>query len=526
MRSAIAVLAAAVAVRLVIAAIVPLVPDEAYYWEWSRHLAAGYFDHPPAIAWLVRVGTVIAGPTPLGVRLGPIVAGFAGGCAAISLAHRLGGARGAWRMAVLLAVVPLAGVGLVLATPDAPLLASAALLLWAVDHALTETASAGTAGRSTSEARAAPTASATIPYASPTTAGQRGGAGLGWWLAAGAALGLGMCSKYTVVLIPAAVVVACLVSPVLRVEFRRPGPYLASGVAAIVFLPVARWNAEHDWVSFRFQLHHGLGAVSGSAVGRELTLIGGQAGLVSPVLFVLAVAAVGRALTDRHRPRHFVLAVVAVFGWVFFAASAVRRPVEPNWPALAVLPALVLLATWIPSPKWERWEQFGVAIGGAMVVGAYVVALVPIPWLPLRADPVARAYGWNELARAVVADRTRDTVTSAPVAFGGHTWLAADRYQDAAELAFNMPRQPLVFSLNLAGRPNQYDLWPTARDSLRPGDTLTAVFDDVPDPPAPVARLRPHFSRVERGAVVELHRGSHVVARRRLWHFFGLTVPL
>jgi len=44
------VLLLALGVRLIIAALVPLHPDEAYYWEWSRHLAAGYFDHPPAIA--------------------------------------------------------------------------------------------------------------------------------------------------------------------------------------------------------------------------------------------------------------------------------------------------------------------------------------------------------------------------------------------------------------------------------------------------------------------------------------------
>jgi len=45
-------LAIAVAVRLVAAALVPLAPDETYYWDWSRHLAGGYFDHPPMIAVL------------------------------------------------------------------------------------------------------------------------------------------------------------------------------------------------------------------------------------------------------------------------------------------------------------------------------------------------------------------------------------------------------------------------------------------------------------------------------------------
>jgi 4-amino-4-deoxy-L-arabinose transferase-like glycosyltransferase len=135
-KAALVLLAAAAAVRLLVAAFVPLVPDEAYYWEWSRHLAAGYFDHPPVIAWLIRAGTLIGGATPFGVRAGPIVAGWVGTCAAASLASRLGGPQAAWRLAVLLTVVPLAGVGLILATPDAPLLTGSAVMLWAIDHAL------------------------------------------------------------------------------------------------------------------------------------------------------------------------------------------------------------------------------------------------------------------------------------------------------------------------------------------------------------------------------------------------------
>ncbi len=502
MRPALVLLAAAAAVRLLVAAFVPLVPDEAYYWEWSRHLAAGYFDHPPVIAWLIRAGTVILGATPIGVRAGPIATGFLGSLAAAALANRLGGPRGAWRLAILLSVVPLAGAGLILATPDAPLLACSAVMLWAIDHAL---------GAASAPAEA-------VPPADPAPHAQ--GPVIGWWIAAGAALGCGASSKYTVVLIPAAVLVAFAISPELRAELRRPGPYIACGVAACVFFPVVAWNARHDWVSFRFQLHHGLGPVTGLAFVRELGLAGGQAGLVSPVLFVLAVGAAAHAVSRPRMPRRFVLAVVAVFVWAFFAVSAIRRPVEANWPAIAVLPALVLLATWMPGARRAKWERIGVAIGGGMVLAIYVMALSPVPLLPARADPLVRAFGWDELARAVAADRGYDSGSASKV------WLAADRYQDAAELAFNLPGHPTVFSLNLAGRPNQYDLWPTARDSMRRGDRLTAILDDVPDPPPPVARLSPHFSRVVRGALVELHRDGHVVARRRLWHFLDLATPL
>src|SRR3954453_2879850 len=61
--------AALVVLRLVAAAWTPLTFDEAYYWMWSKHLAGGYYDHPPAVALVIRLGTMIAGDTELGVRL-------------------------------------------------------------------------------------------------------------------------------------------------------------------------------------------------------------------------------------------------------------------------------------------------------------------------------------------------------------------------------------------------------------------------------------------------------------------------
>src|SRR3954452_20373162 len=60
---------AMVALRLIAAAWTPLTFDEAYYWMWSKHLAGGYYDHPPGVAAVIRLGTVIAGDSELGVRL-------------------------------------------------------------------------------------------------------------------------------------------------------------------------------------------------------------------------------------------------------------------------------------------------------------------------------------------------------------------------------------------------------------------------------------------------------------------------
>src|SRR5664279_2164938 len=46
----------------------PLNDDEAYYWMYSKYLAWGYFDHPPMIALMIRIGYSFF-HNELGVRL-------------------------------------------------------------------------------------------------------------------------------------------------------------------------------------------------------------------------------------------------------------------------------------------------------------------------------------------------------------------------------------------------------------------------------------------------------------------------
>src|SRR5208337_896970 len=67
-----------VILRLVLAATANLAEDEAYYWLWSTHLAAGYYDHPPMIAYWIRAGTAVFGQTAFGVRFAALLGMLAG----------------------------------------------------------------------------------------------------------------------------------------------------------------------------------------------------------------------------------------------------------------------------------------------------------------------------------------------------------------------------------------------------------------------------------------------------------------
>lgn len=483
--------------RALLSALVPLLPDETYYWEWSRRLESGYFDHPPGIALLISVGVGLLGDTHAGVRAGPAIAAVVTHLAAVVCAWQLAG-RGeagvtaARRAAMLMTVLPIATLGLVLATPDAALFATAMVALMAVERAL-----------------AAPVRSL---------------ASFGWWVVAGFALGGAFVAKYTAVLLPMGLVIACVVHPALRKRFLDAGPWVASAIALALFAPVVAWNMFNNWVSFKFQLGHGFNAATrGNPLSRELEMLGGQAGLASPILFGLLAMVVFVALRDGWRERHralptdlsvrrFALAVVAVAPLGFFAISAWRRPVEANWPAMIYPGAMMLLATSsLPAVRGVWWRR-GLWLAGFLLTIVTVQAALPVLPVKPQKDPIARAHGWTTLAAAVQVAR-QDVFLDGTV----DRWVAADRYQDASELAFHLPDQPTVFSLNLGGRTNHYDVWPNAWQKVRPGDGLVVAFDADAKGDSLARVVGGWFKESKQGALVSLQREGGEVTTRRLW---------
>ena len=59
---------AVTAIKILIAARLPLFVDEAFYWQEGRHLAAAYSDLPGLTAWMTRLGTAIGGQHVLALR--------------------------------------------------------------------------------------------------------------------------------------------------------------------------------------------------------------------------------------------------------------------------------------------------------------------------------------------------------------------------------------------------------------------------------------------------------------------------
>lgn len=196
---------------------VPLMGDEAYYWAWSQHPGLSYFDHPPLIAWLLRLATAWAA-SEFTVRLVPLL------CLGLStwlvwrLAREIDGDRAAAIALAIFLVMPATHIGAFAAVPDAPLMFCWTLALYAGHRTL----------------RAEP--------------------GI-WPLTTGLAIGLALLSKYTAILFPVALLAYLTIWR--RDVLRRRSSWLAALLALAVFSPVLIWNQQHDWVSLAFQYRHG-----------------------------------------------------------------------------------------------------------------------------------------------------------------------------------------------------------------------------------------------------------------------------
>ncbi|HYZ24555.1 MAG TPA: glycosyltransferase family 39 protein, partial [Rhodopila sp.] len=198
--------------RLILAAIVPVAPDEAYYWVWSRALAPGYFDHPPMVALWIRAGTALGGQTALGVRLlGPLAAALASWMLFDAGRRLFDDARAGLIATLLLNATLMVGAGSVIMTPDSSLLFFWTACLWATCRLSTD-------GRPA------------------------------WWLIAGLFGGLALDSKYTAMFLWIGIGLWALWVPHVRAWLRRWQPWAACGIGLLLFAPVLIWNAQHRWI--------------------------------------------------------------------------------------------------------------------------------------------------------------------------------------------------------------------------------------------------------------------------------------
>jgi Dolichyl-phosphate-mannose-protein mannosyltransferase len=457
-----------VALRLVAAAWTPLTFDEAYYWMWSKHLAFGYYDHPPMVALVIRAGTLLAGDTEFGVRLVSILSALPMSYAIYRACEVLfSDLKLAASATILLNVTLMAAVGTLIVTPDSPLLVASSFVLFFLAKVL-ET--------------------------------ERGA----WWLAVGAAVGAALVSKYTALMFGPAILIWLLVLPKLRHWLVSLWPYLGALVALLIFAPVLMWNAEHHWVSFIKQL--GRARVEDFRPSFIAELIPTQIAFATPLVFILGAMGL-TALMRRDSGAEPARALVNAMFWtitLYFIWHSLHARVEANWFA-PVYPAFAVAAAFAAHRvQWEERAQrladfcrrWATPVGIVMFVGLIVQANTGALTV-YRRDATVRSVGvgWRELAGEIDAVRVR---------VGAGCILVPD-YGTTSWLAFYLPRGTCVV------QPAQRIRWVNMGE---PDPALLAgklLYIDEVRPGGPPPYLKERFARVERVAELPRKRGPLVI---------------
>lgn len=407
-----AAIIAALAIRVVCAAYTPLAFDEALYWRYSKHLAAGFLDHPAMNPLMIRIGTTLFGDTPLGVRIMAILLALPATWAvwragAILFKSERVGATAALFFNLTLVMT----VGSMLATSDQIVVTTTCFLLYF------------------------------LAKVNETDRGE-------WWLAVGVAFGLGMFSKYTTAFFAVSMLAWLVIVPERRKWLLSPWAWAGGLLALAIFLPVLIWNEQHQWASFVYQ--------SNRMVVHTLTirflgeLIASQFALATPPIFVLGC--IGLLSTPRRESEHRA-ALVLIISMIapivlYFAWHSLHERVQGNWPE-PIYPAFVVAAALAAErarssvgtlATMARWSALSAAPFGLFLAGVVYLQALFAPLDIGPRDPTARilGVGWNQLGAQIEQAR---------IAAGANAILTTD-YKVTGWLTFYLPSSTPVIQVN------------------------------------------------------------------------------
>ena len=438
-----------------------LVPDEAYYWLWSQHLAASYRDKGPGIGWTIALGTKLFGNTVFGIRFFAVLLSTGTGAVLFLLARRLYDDRTALWCLLLASVMPLMGVGSILMTIDSLSVffwALAALIFWKAIHRDQ----------------------------------------LSDWVWLGLAIGAGFLAKFT-----NGVQLGCIGLFLLWSRDHRRllfswKMFVLCAAFGVSILPILWWNMQTGWVH-AIALHSRSGVTNTFQIHpmELLKFIGGQFGVVSPLFMAgIVVAAVALGLTKHSdlRVRFLLSQCLPLYG--LFAFFSLNKAGQPNWAAPALVTGIIFTVVYWRQvvgrhPAW-RWG-IGAAFAIALVMTVAMHNTEPVMlvlnrvtaqqhWRPVT-DPLRRAQGWVDFAAHV--QHSREQLHA--------NLLIANHYSQASMMAFYLPDQPTTYLLPAPYGDSQFTLWPGYKK--QPDTRALYVTDSGKDQLPP--KLQEEFPKID-----------------------------
>jgi uncharacterized membrane protein len=339
------VLFATLAIKLILASVIPLSGDEAYFVLWANHLDFGYYDHPPMAGWFLHL-MLYLGSSEVILRLPAILTSIVIGFGIYRLLKPLDENKAAL-IAMLFLVSPI-NILNVLVTTDTPLILFAFFSMASLYKALQHDK-------------------------------------LSWYALAGVFFGMAFLSKYFAVLLGLSYLVYFVFSAKNR---SKTGGFVLLYLASLPFaLLNIYWNYTHCWDNILFNLYTRNEGAHFS-IATIAAFIGVQLYLITPPLlwFIYKNRAEFWQKISRDQFQIFLfifLVPMAVFGLLSF-----KKTVGLHW-VLAFYPALYLLIfQLLPSVALEKMLKFMLVF-----TALHLLVIVIIASLPMQSWKNNKLYG-------------------------------------------------------------------------------------------------------------------------------------
>lgn len=440
-------------IRLLIVFTMGIMPQDAYYYLYSEHLDFSYFDHPPMVAYMLRLFSLVLGKSVVAIKLADFIVTLLSLIAFYRLARYFLSEKQAVRASLFYGATLLVTVLSINTTPDVPLILFWTLALIFSYKALFE--------------------------------GE-----LKYWIAAGFLMGLSFISKYTGLVLLFGFFAFLLFSESHRKYLFSKKSLLLLAFFAIGIFPVVYWNYSNDWISFTFQTADRAESINEFKLHPELFLgeLATQLMLLIPFLFVGMNVIVFKIILRMSRKRalpnekHLFLLIFSLPIILFFIAVSLVYWVKLNWIMPGYISAIILVTAFL-SQKVLRGQ-----IITSLVL--HVLLAVQIVFYPVSVKSDDTWFGWERFSQQV-----EERMNQHPNSF----LFADDNYKTSAVLNFYLDRK--IYAGNMVGRNGkQFSILDPDLSHLEGSDAIFIDTDkrfkhvekseEIPE------KLLPYFDRV------------------------------